>query len=321
MRLGLPRLVTTVKNRNDLMLLRIAQGDAYALPYEYVKDEDAPGLKQELLKLERYHRHPTYHNMGAGTYTDDTQMSIAVAEVLWENAQGTMNGYMSTETFMRRFFEAFKRDPRDGYSRQLQRILEGSKTFEEFVETLVPCSNANGAAMRAVPIGVISDPEQVVKVATLQAAGTHSTPGGVDSAVTVALMSHFALHSTRDLTEVLEWGSQYCSAFEGFHEPWEGRVKARDDVPGDPGVGMNTAHAAHTLLTQERTLKGIMRQVIEWGGDTDSVASIAWGIASCRCQDEVLPSFLEDDLERSVGSDYGPQFLKDLGKRLMESYA
>jgi hypothetical protein len=30
---------------------------------------------------------------------------------------------------------------------------------------------------------------------------------------------------------------------------------------------------------------------------------------------------MERDLERESGSQYGPAFLKDLGKRLMEAYA
>jgi ADP-ribosylglycohydrolase len=63
---------------------------------------------------------------------------------------------------------------------------------------------------------------------------------------------------------------------------------------------------------------GILQKTIEWGGDTDSVCAIAWGIASARYQDEQLPEFLERDLE--LGRKYGAAFLKDLGKQLMETY-
>lgn len=62
----------------------------------------------------------------------------------------------------------------------------------------------------------------------------------------------------------------------------------------------------------------IMRRLLEWGGDTDSVAAIAWGIASSRYQDEVLPEFMERDLE--PGSEYGVAFLKGLGVQLMAKY-
>lgn len=59
----------------------------------------------------------------------------------------------------------------------------------------------------------------------------------------------------------------------------------------------------------------MMRRLIDWGGDTDSVAAIAWGIASCRFPDEVLPEFLARDLE--PGGAFGVGFLRGLGERLM----
>lgn len=91
-------------------------------------------------------------------------------------------------------------------------------------------------------------------------------------------------------------------------------------VPTGLGVGLNTAWAVHTLLVQETSLRGIMERIIEWGGDTDSTASIAWGIASARYPDEIIPEFLERDLEAS-DPQYGPVFLRDLGRKLMEAYA
>lgn len=302
---------------NDNMLLRIAQGDAYGMAYEYVDDTKAPGLREQLLKFEGYCSHPTYHKLPAGTYTDDTQMSIAVSEALLFNKNGDCDD-LSAENFMDRFFVTFKRDPRNGYSRQFQRILEESRTLFEFKTKLVPCSDANGAAMRSVPLGVLKDPQEVVRVAQLQAACTHAN-GGIEASVAVALMSHFALHDPREFSDFLSWGIPYCPAMEPFREAWVGRVKARG-APGDLGVGMNTAWAVHTLLVQQQSLKGIACQTIEWGGDTDSVLAIAWGIASCRMQDEVLPTFLEDDLEKLNASKYGPQFLKDLGRHLMAAY-
>jgi ADP-ribosylglycohydrolase len=83
---------------------------------------------------------------------------------------------------------------------------------------------------------------------------------------------------------------------------------------------MNTVWAVHTLLTEETSLMGILRRAILWGGDTDSVCAIAWGIASCRYQDEQLPEFFERDLESGRDGKYGPAFLKELGRELMSVY-
>ena len=297
--------------RNDNMLLRIGQADAYAMACEYVKESDSELLKKELLKFEKYHRHPTYHKLPAGTYTDDTQMSVSVAETL-------ISSNFDTQIFSNNFFYTFKRDQRDGYSRPLQKILEEAKDPQHFRQLIVPNSNKNGAAMRAVPIGVLKDPQQVVEVASRQAAITHDMWGGRTSAAAVALMSHYALYDSRDFSSMFNWCKAWLPDFECFTQPWYGRVDQKNDR--DIGIGMITAWAVCTLLQEQTSLLGIMRQVIEWGGDTDSVAAIAWGIASCRYQDEQLPEFFECDLERENGSAYGPEFLKQLGKQLMDSY-
>jgi len=303
-----------VRYRNDNMLLRIAQADAYAACVEYVKEKEKPELYVEARKFERYLQHPTHTKLRPGMYTDDTQMSAALAELLLTKGRTAKH-----EDFVEAWFYAFKRDPRDGYSRKFQAILESVETSDELRLTLKPDSTKNGAAMRSVPLGVIPDPEWVKTMAMRQAGTTHATYEGVTSAVAVALMSHYALYDRRDFTSLSSWLVTQLPVFERFREPWVGPVAG--NVKASPyDVGMNTAWAVHTLLTTQDSLMGIMRQVIDWGGDTDSVASIAWGIASARHQDEVLPEFLERDLEATGNLRYGPAFLRDLGKRLMNAY-
>lgn len=296
--------------RNDNMLLRIAQADAYALAYEYVKEKDALCLKQELLKFERYHQHPTYHKMTPGMYSDDTQMSCAVAETLIANDNPT------AKDFAEAFFRTFKRDKRDGYSRAFQAILESSKTVDEMRTAIVPDSNKNGAAMRSVPIGVIKDPLKIIDIAGIQAQVTHATWGGINSSIAVALMSHYSLYDNRSMASMYDWCCNWLPSFEHFRRPWDGPVHANNDRH-NLGVGMITAHAVHTLLTTETTLMGILKKTIEWGGDTDSVASIAWGIASARFNDKI-PQFFEEGLE--VDGTYGPRFLTSLGNELMTKF-
>lgn len=311
-----------MRHPNPNMLLRIAQGDAYAMACEYCERHPEEPEYKELREIKRYLSHPTYHKLPPGTYTDDTQMSIAVAEVLLYDKTGDWDDKLEefgTETFAERFWLAHHRDPRDGYSRPFQRILEEAKDPTHMRQLITPDSNKNGAAMRSVPIGVIKDPKRVIEVAAMQAQVTHATWGGINSSAAVALMSHYALYDRRDFSCMFSWCAGWLPAFEHFRQPWSGPVhqKHRKDL----GVGMITAWAVCTLLQEQKSLRDIMLQVIEWGGDTDSVAAIAWGIASCRYQDEVLPDFMEADLEKINGSKYGPEFLKDLGKRLMEAYA
>jgi len=317
-----------MKHRNDNMLLRIAQADAYCMAAEYCERHPDEPEYAELREFKRYLAHPIHVQVRPGMYTDDTQMSIAVAETLLYAKQYELDPEgdrdwdddLSAETFVARFHIAFMRDSRYGYSKKFQELLESTRNPDELRLRLRPDSNKNGAAMRSVPIGVIKDPKEIVRIAGLQASTTHATYGGINSSVAVALMSHFALHDHRPFSSMLGWGIQHCPTFELFREPWVGPVDGSND-PRKLGTGLLTAHAVHTLLVEQTSLMGILKQVIEWGGDTDTVGAIAWGIASARYQDEAIPEFMENELEVRGNLKYGPEYLKTLGKNLMDAYS
>jgi len=305
-----------MRHRNDSILLRIAQGDAFAAAVEYVKRKEHPDLYEAVEKFDSYQQHPTHGKLRPGMYTDDTQMSIAVAEALILHPDDLTN-----ESMAERFFQAFKRDERDGYSRGFQAILEEARSSSHLRQLIRPDSTKNGAAMRAVPIGVIKDPKHLIQIAGMQASVTHATWGGMNSAASVALMSHFALYDRRDFSSMHQWCCGWSEAHKNFLDPWKGPVGGKGNDPKGLGTGMNTAWAVQTLLVHESSLAGIMKRCIEWGGDTDSVAAIAWGVASARYQSEVLPEFLERDLEARGNLKYGPEYLRSLGYQLMEAYS
>src|SRR5271166_254839 len=116
------------------MLLRIAQGDALGMATEYLDLElpEHQHAKSEALKLERYVKHPKW-DIPAGHYTDDTQMSCAVAKTLLLHdfalpevpaspGRSTWDAEWEKIVEMRRafagnFVSCFKEDPRPGYSK------------------------------------------------------------------------------------------------------------------------------------------------------------------------------------------------------------
>ena len=306
-----------MRNSNPNMLLYIAMADAYAAAVEYGRFPESNTLREECLKFQRYLAHPTHDNPPS-TYTDDTEMSAANTKVLLQHDEP-----FSPLMFAEAYVNEFRRGGcRNGYSRGFQAILERVRTGAELLKELKPDSNKNGAAMRSVPFGVLPTVDEVLNVATLQARITHDTPEGRFSARAVALMSHAVLYE--DAVFLPDLG-EYCKKHLPkddqcfgyvFDEPWsKGPVKG---VPG-ASVAITTVHAVVDVLARKNSLMGIMRRIITWGGDTDSVAAIAWGIASARYQDEKLPAFMLRDLEGG-NAKTGAPYLRILGEQLMYKY-
>ena len=290
-----------MKFPNPEMLLRIGQADAYAAATEYIKLPRDQKVYDKALKFEGYVAHPT-HKMSLGRYTDDTQMSIAVAEVLIQGPPFT------PIVFANAFVDCFQRDQRLGYSASFQKFLVGVKTGQEFLDQIRPDSEKNGAAMRAVPIGILADPKQVLEVAATQASLTHNTPIGIFTAQSVALMSHYAMYCDEPFDVIVEYCSSHLPSFKFF-------INEFSEPVSHPHASLKTIHAVVQLLRTKDSLLDMLHQAIVWGGDTDSVAAITWGIASARMKD-TIPDFFEYTLE--PGRKYGTEYLKELGQKLME---
>lgn len=307
-----------MENRNPDLLLYIAMADAYAAACEYVRPPHRDRLVADCLACERYHRHPT-HRHEPGFYTDDAEMSIANARVLVDQPP-PYTPLMFADAYVREFARGGRRD---GYARGFQAFLESVRSGEEFLARIRPDSQKNGAAMRAVPFGVIPDRDAVVDAATIQARTTHDTPEGRFSARAVALMAHFSLYTTEPLSAVRSYLARTLPEEDTrrfartIETPWDERVPVTGLAAP---VGLTTTQAAIHLVETGTSLIEMMRRVIRIGGDTDSVAAIVWGIASARFRDERLPEFFARDLEGGSAVT-GSASLRFLGAELMERFA
>ena len=307
-----------MKNRNDRMLLYIGMADAFAAASEYLTGINEQFARYACLKFKCYCGHPT-HGLRASYYTDDTEMSVANARVLIDGSAKELSPLVFVDSWLHEFKMGGQRK---GYSKGFQNLLEKAKSGYELLRSISPDSDKNGAAMRSVPFGVLPNIEELLRVATFQAIITHNTPPATFSARAVALMSHFALYEDAPFSELPEFCLENLpkndvDAFGYiFRKLWTGdRVIGSKDTP----VSIATVHAVVDLLLCQSSLMDILRKTICWGGDTDSVAAIAWGIASARYQNEKLPEFLERDLENG-SVETGARYLRQVGFDLMEKY-
>ena len=302
---------------NTRFLVPLAVADAYCLACEFVPEDESADLKKQLLKFERYISNPRYSST-PGKYTDDTEMSVA-------NAQALIAGSLPltkldyANAYLAEFIRGGKRQ---AYATGFQKFLCSIQSGEEFLEKIRPDSEKNGAAMRAVPFGVIKDIDALLTEATTQASVTHNTHAGIFSSRVIALMSHYAFYSDDPFFDML---AEFC--FENlpsedvkkygwiFMDRWPNkRVNNQGKFP----IAVSTVHAVFDLLRYQNFFIDILKQTILWGGDTDSVAALAGGIYMINNFDEI-PSFMIDNLELG-NQKTGVKYLQTVSKELFNKY-
>jgi ADP-ribosylglycohydrolase len=321
-------------SRHQKMLLGIVIGDAFGAGYEF----RFPNLKDyQNISIDKYIR-SAYKNFDhfPGMYTDDTQMSIAVAELL---ASGKA---FTRENLAANFVGCYKRDAVVGlYAEGFQKFLDSVNSGQEFIEKIHADATRegvtrNGAAMRSVPLGLVKDLDTVVEYAKINASLTHNTSKGIASSVAVALMSHVAfyggsIYHDRDVVRSVlipnvapidKETARYINDISHMDilrmrfNPLLlfGEKHYNNGVPCD---AMRTVGAMVYLLTNCYTPKEILEESVKLGGDVDSVASISLGISLTNDNVGNLPSFLYDDLTNHT---YGRDYLLALGSRLEKKF-
>jgi ADP-ribosyl-[dinitrogen reductase] hydrolase len=278
------------------MLIELAIGDAYGAGFEYA-DPKPPDRRNNLAG---YVHHPR-HRLRPGSYTDDTQMSLAIAEMIVSGVPWTPTNLAG------KFLEAFKRDPREGYASAFHAFLTQVADADEFLRRIQPKSDKSGAAMRAAPIGVFPTIAEVLEKAAVQAAITHDTPDGIRAAQAAALLSHYFLH---DLGPKRDAGRFIQHHVPGqWNTPWQGKVGPK---------GWMSVRAAITAVVNSASMSQLLEACIDYTGDVDTVASIALAAAShCSTVEQDLPEVLRTGLEDGR---YGRQYIEALDAQLLQRF-
>lgn len=273
------------------MLLEAAIGDAFGAGYEYTGR--VPRAKIKLV----YVQHPTHRSTLPGMYTDDTQMSLALAELLVEGR--AWNAY----NLAAKFVEVFHRDPRQGYAGSFYSFLRQTTNADDFLANIRPHSDKSGAAMRAWPLGVLPEIGNVLDYAEVQAKLTHNTPDGIHAAQAAALMTHYFLQR---LGPKCDLGAFIASVVPGsWQQPWEGKVGSK---------GWMSVRAAITAVQRNDQLGNLLIDCVAFSGDVDTVATIASAAAACSEEYiQVIPNDLLTGLENGP---YGRTYLQQLDQRL-----
>jgi len=297
------------------MLVELAVGDAYGACFE--------GMDTEIILKE--HNNLEYHNLlpalvKSGCYTDDTQMTLAIAEAVLED------GPWTKEALADRFVKCFHRDERRGYTSAFLIFLMNSQTGKELLSRIDGRSTKSGAAMRAGPIGLYKNLKEVIEKSKIQAEVTHDSILGRASALCAAAMVHYFVYDLGPKAELCDWLKKEFFG-DMLHNPKSFRVPDSQEIRScwrpdqDRPVrcdGWECVEAALYAIETQNTLGDVLKTAVGYGGDTDTVATIAMAAASWSKEiKQNLPAHLMRNLEQGR---YGLPYLAELDYKLRQKF-
>lgn len=301
------------------MLETNAIGDAWGAQFEFEPVETFRDENDKLLRLDlesidlRPRANLKYSSIGEGKYTDDTQMAAAIALLILSGKEFTPENIASS------FIDTYRSSPRKGYGKYTQESLDKSSESLDPVKFFLSRYGqssvqkvSNGAAMRSVPIGVLTSPIQVLEAARLQSVVTHPYEEAVHSSQAVSLASHFFWHNLGDKDGLHSFLIEHMGvSADKFLQPWD----HQDWCDVNP---TNTVRAAFSAIMAHDNLVGILHQAVHGGGDVDTIAAIALGIAGhAKDITNNLPSELISSVE---DNEFGISWLRSLDQQLLELF-
>ena len=283
-------------------------GDALGMP---VEGWSAEAIKQKYGRLDSMQagRLPT------GSYTDDSQMMIAILETLAH--RGRMDGaYLA-----KRFVDGF--EPWRGYGARIfgvmERLAAGAVWDQAGTDSL-----GNGGAMRVGVLGAFyaDDPAACAQAALDQCRITHNHPQGLAGALAQALAVNLAcqMGAQGDELEVKSFLQTITKRVEPVDPHIAKRLSEMPDLSRGDHAGiiakLGKAYACDVtaaeavppalgaFLAAESAEQAIVNAVC-LGGDTDTIAAMAGALAGAYWGLGALPSSWLQGLENGTrGKDY-----------------
>ncbi len=260
-----------------------------------------------------------------GTYTDDTQMSIAVAEGLLETVDDSLDASM---TAIAKHFVRWSQSP-DNDRSPGSTCMTGCANLSKGVfwrESGVANSKGCGSAMRVAPIGLLyhEQPQRLLEYARFSSVLTHGHPAALEGAASCALLVALALHGDCPETMVDAVGQACRGRSKDFDACW-GKLPAM--IKEEPERALHESGLGESWVAEEAAASALycywkspddFRKVVltaaNTDGDSDSIACIAGGIAGAALGVSAIPPLWLQVLENVEG-------LTALGRRLYRAAA
>lgn len=310
-------------------LLGLAIGDALGYPAEFrSREQILAEIGPRGIEGFIAHKDPRFSrpfivgpDHPPGTYTDDTQMSLAVARALLACGRGA-----ELETVMQavaREFVAWSDSP-DNNRAPGQTCMTGCANLRRGVpwrEAGVAGSKGCGSAMRVAAIGLFyhDDLERVTKVARASSLPTHGHPAALEGAAAAALMVALALRGLEPPAihaEILARCAGRSADFDdclarvpGLLEREPGEVLCEGGL-GEAWVAEEAvASALYCFWRHPNDFRAAVLEAVNTDGDSDSIAAITGSVLGARLGQEGIPAAWVEQVEDGA-------MLRQLGRAL-----
>jgi ADP-ribosylglycohydrolase len=242
-------------------------------------------------------------------YTDDTQMTIAIAEALIKTGDQDLETIMDA---VRDEFIKWRHSPENNRAPG-NACLSGVSNMEKGVhwsESGVPDSKGCGSAMRVAPIGYFyqHDPDKLKKVAQASGLCTHGHRTAVAASVGAAYLVKLALDRVAldtMIQELLAFTSGISLEFDDAILKvdrcldWNDEEKALKAL-GEGWIGEEAvALALYCFLKYPNDYKKAVLRGANTNGDSDSVACIAGSISGAYLGFDAISSEWVKKIENS----------------------
>jgi len=242
-------------------------------------------------------------------YTDDTHMTIGIAESLIENKG--FNGEHMAQTFIKNY----EAEPWRGYGPGPPRIFGMIKRGEAWYSAANRLyrggSFGNGSAMRVAPVGLLysRNLEKLREIAYQSSSITHSHELGKEGAALQACAVALAFNTPTDKDIDRE---AFLSKLQNFIQDqlYKGKIAQIRWLLGEQdkakvvavlGNGIEAPRSVPTaiycFLRQPQSYKDTVIYAISLGGDTDTIAAMAGAISGAYLGIEAIPSEWRAKLE------------------------
>jgi poly(ADP-ribose) glycohydrolase ARH3 len=277
-----------------------------------------------------------------GRFTDDTQMTLCVAEWLLDDVGNRVgDGSHSPEALLARFAAAHEPWRRYGPATQsILRLYPHHKAhWRDLATASFPLgSYGNGSAMRVAPVGLAysDDIDRLACVAIDSSRPTHTHPLAYQGAVLQAIAVATAVRQVEfDPAGFLAVLRARLTSFADLLQDTAPFVNALDDIEqglargatcmemvATLGAGV-TAHesvpiALYCFLRHPGSYADVIRQAVFLGGDTDTIASMAGALSGAFLGQAAIP----DEWVQAIREEaYTAQVLQYLADRLFTKFA